>query len=224
MIALVPTCNRPELFLRLVSKLNGFSVFGFVNNTTPANLVKYREMKLPPYAKLIFTDISGDPKKCHVKTFRLMLSHVAGECLVIEDDVYPCNNFYYQLTSQVLTIKKTCTDFMLSPIYMPNRNSDFYTGGTSREIKIGQYSFIDQAWVDGNFYMTSGVCHQMKRWIKPTIKIFPASSGIGRLNSVQMVKHRWKMYTANPTLVEHLDQPSVMFGTRRIDIPLIAKF
>lgn len=224
MIALVPTCNRPELFARLVSRLEGFEVIGFVNNSTPENMEKYKALSLPVNVRLIFTDITGDPKACHVKIFWIMLESAHDECLVIEDDVFPCDNFYDELRSRIYVLKSRGTNFVLSPIYLPNRNSDFYTGGKSQAVKIGPYHFIDQAWVDGNFYMTAAVLAAMKQWLSGKVKTYPASSGIGRRNSFEIYRRKWKMYTAVPTLVEHLDQDSVMFGDRRKQIPLIAKF
>lgn len=224
MIALVPTCNRPELFARLVSKLEYFEVIGFVNNSTPENVEKYKALTLPENVRLVFTDIKGEPKRCHVKTFRMMINYATKGCLIIEDDVVPCNKFFIELCSNIYALKQISTEFTLSPIYLPNRNSDRYTGGQSRQFKHEGFEFMDQAWVDGNFYMTSGVLAAMKEWIKPRVKIFGASSGIGRLNSKKMVEHNWKMFTTVPTLVEHLDHESVMFGNRRTEIPLIAKF
>jgi hypothetical protein len=72
--------------------------------------------------------------------------------------------------------------------------------------------------------MTDTVCREMKQWIQDPVKVFGASSGIGRLNSKEIVKRGWKMFTTVPTLVEHLNQESVMFGKRRSEIPLIARF
>lgn len=224
MIALVPTCNRPELFARLVSRLERFQVIGFVNNTTPANLMKYISLDLPENVKLILTNIEGEPKACHVEIFRIMLQFANDECLVIEDDVFPCPNFHVALQSRIDILKAVNVNFVLSPIYLPNRNSDFYTGSISRPIRFDVYRFIDQAWVDGNFYMTSGVLEAMKEWLKDPVTIFRSSSGIGRKNSKEIHRRGWKMYTAVPTMVEHLDQDSVMFGDRRKQIPLIAKF
>lgn len=226
MIALVPTCNRPELFARLVSRLEHFQVIGFVNNTTPENLMKYISLDLPENVSLIFTDIAGEPKACHVETFRLMLQYASDECLIIEDDVLPCPNFQVAMQSRIDILKTaTATEhFVLSPIYLPNRNSDFYTGSISCPVRFGYYHFIDQAWVDGNFYMTSGVLAAMKEWLKDPVTIFRASSGIGRKNSKEIHNRGWKMYTAVPTLVAHLDQDSVMFGERRKQVPLIARF
>jgi hypothetical protein len=226
MIALVPTCNRPELFARLISRLEGFQVVGFVNNSTSENELLYLKLKLPENATLVFTGIEGEPKACHVETFRLMLTYAFEECLIIEDDVIPCPNFHVALQSRI-DILKTATataNFVLSPIYLPKRNSDFYTGSISRPVKFDLYNFIDQAWVDGNFYMTSGVLAAMKEWLQDPVTIFRSSSGIGRKNSHEIHRRGWKMYTAVPTLVEHLDQDSVMFGERRKEIPLIAKF
>lgn len=224
MIALVPTCNRPELFSRLVSRLEGFQVIGFVNNTTSENEAKYLKLSLPENATLVFTGIEGEPKACHVQTFRLMLTYVFDECLIIEDDVFPCPTFYSELLTRVNILKTATENFTLSPIYLPNRNSDFYTGSVSRPVRVGPYNFIDQAWVDGNFYMTSGVLAAIKQWLSGKVKIYPASSGIGRKNSREIASRSWKMYTAVPSMVEHLDQDSVMFGDRRKQIPLIAKF
>lgn len=225
MIALVPTCNRPELFARLVSRLEGFQVIGFVNNTNDENVKKYLELKLPSNVRLgFYNNVIGDPKESHVKIFRIMLESAQDECLVIEDDVLPCDNFYDELRSRIYVLKSRGTNFVLSPIYLPNRNSDFYTGGKSQAVKIGPYQFIDQAWVDGNFYMTSAVLAAMKQWLSGKVKTYPASSGIGRRNSFEIYRRKWKMYTAVPTLVEHLDQDSVMFGDRRKQIPLIARF
>lgn len=224
MKALVPTCNRPELFARLVFKLEGFEVVGFVNNSTPENVEKYRLLALPSYVRMVYTDIAGEPKACHVKTFRTMLLHVAGECLIIEDDVLPCDDFLRQLTSRIYVLKSYGRQFTLSPILLPNRNSDFYTGAQSHPVKIGPYEFMDQAWVDGNFYMTDQVCMSMKAWLSETVQTYRSSSGIGRKNSFEIYRRGWKMYTAMPTLVEHLDQDSVMFGDRRKEVPLIAKF
>lgn len=224
MIALVPTCNRPSLFARLVSRLQGFEVIGFVNNSTAANLQQYRSLELPDYASLIFTDIAGEPKACHVHTFRYMLEHVNDKCLVIEDDVFPCSNFHDELSSRIRELKKHHEEFTLSPIYLPNRNSDMYTGGKSHPVRIGDYDFIDQAWVDGNFYMTAGILREMKDWIRRPVIVRRASSGIGRRNSIEIFSRGWKMFTAVPTMVEHLEQESVMFGLRRQEIPLIARF
>jgi len=248
MIALVPTCNRPELFARLVSRLEHFQVIGFVNNTTPENLMKYIALDLPVNVRLIFTDIGGEPKACHVETFRLMLQYANEECLIIEDDIVPCPHFYYALLNRIDILKtvrprhpghpefisgsfsgslptETATaNFTLSPIYLPNRNSDFYTGAVSHPVKFDVFNFIDQAWVDGNFYMTSGVLAAMKEWLKDPVTIFRSSSGIGRKNSHEIHRRGWKMYTSVPTLVEHLDQDSVMFGERRKQVPLIAHF
>jgi hypothetical protein len=224
MIALVPTCNRPELFARLVSKLEGFKVIGFVNNSTEENNRKYLNISLPENVRLVFTDIYGEPKACHVKTFKLMLKFATDECLVIEDDVLPCPEFYNQLVRRISVLNDHALNYTLSPILLPNRNSDFYTGNYSHEVKIGGYRFIDQAWVDGNFYMTASVLAAMKQWLSGRVKIYNASSGIGRLNSKQMALRKWKMYTSVPTLVEHSDQDSVMFGDRRKQTPLIASF
>ena len=235
MIALVPTCNRPELFARLVSRLEGFQVIGFVNNSTPENEKQYLELNLPEETTLVFTGIKGEPKACHVMMFKIMLQFVQDECLVIEDDVNPCRDFYKELTDRVRTLKSvdkgsrnkfgmTNEEFTLSPIYLPGRNSDFYTGGKSEPVTIGDYEFIDQAWIDGNFYMTAGILSAMKQWLSGKIKSYPASSGIGRRNSFEIYRRKWKMYTVVPTLVEHLDQDSVMFGDRRKQIPLIASF
>jgi len=224
MIALVPTCNRPELFARLVSRLEGFEVIGFVNNSTPKNEEQYLKLNLPEDTTLVFTGIKGEPKACHVMMFKIMLQFVHDECLVIEDDVFPCSSFYDELQNRISTLKTETNHFVLSPIYLPERNSDFYTGGKSHEVNIGPYQFIDQAWVDGNFYMTSAVLAAMKQWLSGKVKTYPASSGIGRRNSFEIYRRKWKMYTAIPTLVEHLDQDSVMFGDRRKEIPLIAKF
>lgn len=224
MIALVPTCNRPELFARLISRLEGFQVIGFVNNSTPENVAKYHALRLPSNTALVFTTIQGEPKACHVRTFRQMLQYASDECLVIEDDVFPCTDFYNELQKRICILKTATEYFILSPIYLPNRNSDFYTGGVSRAVNIDNYQFIDQAWVDGNFYMTAGVLAAMKQWLVPEITVYRASSGIGRRNSLEISRRNWKMYTAAPTLVEHLDQESVMFGDRRKGIPLIARF
>lgn len=224
MIALVPTCNRPELFARLVSRLEHFQVIGFVNNTTPENLMKYIALDLPVNVRLIFTDIGGEPKACHVETFRLMLQYANEECLIIEDDVLPCPCFHAGLHNRIDILKTQAKNFVLSPIYLPNRNSDFYTGAVSHPVKFDVFNFIDQAWVDGNFYMTSGVLAAMKEWLKDPVTIFRSSSGIGRKNSHEIHRRGWKMYTAVPTLVEHLDQDSVMFGDRRKEVPLIARF
>jgi hypothetical protein len=224
MIALVPTCNRPELFERLISHLEGFQVIGFVNNTTILNIRKYKALHLQENVKLIFTDSRGETKTCHVKTFRQMLQYANDECLVIEDDILPCDDFYQELNSRIYVLKSFGTGFTFSPIYLPDRNSDFYTRGVSRAVKIGPYEFIDQAWVDGNFYMTAGVLAEMKKWLAKPIKIYRASSGIGRKNSSEIYNRGWKMYTAVPTLVEHSDQDSVMFGDRRKQKPLIASF
>ena len=105
MIALVPTCNRPELFARLVTRLEGFDVIGFVNNSTPENEQLYLKLKLPENATLVFTGIEGEPKACHVETFRLMLTYAFDECLVIEDDVFPCPNFYNELQNRIRLLK-----------------------------------------------------------------------------------------------------------------------
>lgn len=224
MIALVPTCNRPELFARLISRLEHFQVIGFVNNTTPENMMKYAVLNLPDNVTLIFTGITGEPKACHVETFRLMLEYASEECLIIEDDVLPCNNFLQELQTRINFLKTATENFTLSPIYLPHRNSDFYTGAVSRTVKFDLYNFIDQAWVDGNFYMTSGVLAAMKEWLSGPVTIFNSSSGIGRKNSHEIHRRGWKMYTSVPTMVEHLDQDSVMFGDRRKQVPLIAKF
>jgi len=224
MIALVPTCNRPELFARLVTRLEGFDVIGFVNNSTPENEQLYLKLKLPENATLVFTGIEGEPKACHVETFRLMLTYAFDECLVIEDDVFPCPNFYNELQNRIRLLKTVTEHFVLSPLYITARNSDFYTRLESHPVQFGNYTFIDSAWIDGNFYMTSGVLAAMKKWLSGPIKIYPASSGIGRKNSREIARRSWKMYTAVPTMVEHSDQHSVMFGNRRKQIPLIARF
>ena len=224
MIALVPTCNRPELFARLVSRLEYFQVIGFVNNTTPENMMKYIALDLPVNVRLIFTDIEGEPKACHVETFRLMLQYVNEECMIIEDDVLPCPCFHAALHNRIDILKTQAKNFVLSPIYLPHRNSDFYTGAVSHPVKFDVFHFIDQAWVDGNFYMTTGVLTAMKEWLQDPVTIFRSSSGIGRKNSHEIHRRGWKMYTAVPTLVEHLDQDSVMFGERRKQVPLIARF
>lgn len=224
MKALVPTCNRPESFARLVLKLQYFEVIGFINNSTEENILKYRNLSLPENVRLIFTDIYGNPKKCHVEIFRYMLQLASNGCLVLEDDVIPCESFYNEINLRIQAIEGVQANFTLSPIYLPDRNSDFYTGGESKPVNIRSYQFIDQAWVDGNFYMTAGVLAEMKKWLSLPVKSYKASSGIGRKNSAEIYKRGWKMYTSVPTLVEHLDEESVMFGDRRKQVPLIARF
>lgn len=224
MKVLVPTCNRPELFARLVSRLQGFEVIGFVNNSTVENVERYLSLELPRYARIILTAIKGEPKVCHVHTFRAMVGFVDEECIILEDDVYPSDNFYSELHERIRILKSVTSDFTLSPIYLPNRNSDHYTGGTSKEITLSGTRFIDQAWVDGNFYMTKNVLQSIQKWLSDKVKVYRASSGVGRLVSMKMYERGWKMYTAAPTLVEHLDHHSVMFGPRRQEIPLIARF
>lgn len=224
MKALVPTCNRPDLFARLISRLDGFEVIGFVNNTNPENILMYKNIDLPANVKLIFTDILGEPKACHVHTFRKMLTYVNDECLIIEDDVIPCVSFNDELLNRIRILKGKCQEFTLSPINQPFRNSDFYSGGTSRPVQIGGFEFIDSAWVDGNFYMTAGVLQAMKLWLSTPVKVYGVSSGIGRRNSAEIHKRSWKMFTAVPTMVEHLDHDSVMFGDHRKSVPLISRF
>jgi len=224
MKALVPTCNRPDFFFRLISKLDGFEVIGFVNNTTPENILKYKTIKLPANVQIVFTGISGEPKACHVHTFRKMLMYVDNDCLIIEDDVIPCANFYDELQCRIRTLKNEFKEFTLSPIYQPFRNSDFYSGGTSLPVHIGGMTFIDSAWVDGNFFMTAGILRAMKRWLSTPVKVYGESSGIGRRNSFEIHKSNWKMFTAVPTMVEHLDHDSVMFGEHRKQVPLISRF
>lgn len=224
MIALIPTCNRPEFFARLVSRLEGFDIIGFVNNSSPDNLAKYRAIELPANASIIFTDISGEPKACHVHTFRKMLTYADEECLIIEDDVFPCDRFYDELQNRIKVLKQQFPEFALSPIHLPYRNSDFYSGGISHPVKIGELNFIDAAWIDGNFYMTDGVLQAMKQWLSTPIKVFGVSSGIGRRNSAEIHMRNWKMFTAVPTMVEHLDHDSVMFGDHRKQVPLISSF
>lgn len=223
MKALVPTCNRPELFSRLVSKLDGFDVIGFVNNTTGQNMLRYSKLDLPDNVKLVYPDIHGEPKQCHVDTFRMMLTHADSDCLIIEDDLFPCDHFHDELMKRVLVLKNLGKEFTLSPIYLPYRNSDFYTGGKSRRVRIGTFGFVDQAWVDGNFFMTSGVLESMKLWLHD-IKIYGVSSGVGRRNSKEIAIRGWRMYTAIPTLAEHLDHDSVMFPDHRKQVPLISRF
>lgn len=224
MTALIPTCNRPDLFDRLISRLEGFEIIGFVNNTNQDNILRYKKIDLPANVKLIFTDISGEPKACHVHTFRKMLSYVDDECLIIEDDVIPCQNFYDELQYRIRVLKGEGKEFSLSPINQPFRNSDFYSGGTSRPVRIGGFDFIDSAWVDGNFYMTTGVLQAMKLWLSTPVKVYGVSSGIGRRNSAEIHKRNWRMFTAVPTMVEHLDHDSVMFGDHRKQVPLISRF
>lgn len=212
------------MFQQLTQKLQGFEVIGFVNNSTDANVEKYKSLDLPENARLEFTSICGEPKECHVHTFRIMLQYSDDETLIIEDDVTPMDNFYFELRSRIELLRRKYQDFTLSPLYLPHRNSDFYTGGKSLRVKIGGFDFILQAWVDGNFYMTAGILRAMKEWLKEPVQVYHSSSGIGRRNSMMLAKNGWPMFTCIPTLVEHLDQESVMFGSRRKKVPLIARF
>lgn len=224
MKALVPTCNRPEMFYQLARKMQGFDVIGFVNNSSPANVEKYKSLMLPENVRLVFTDISGEPKECHVHTFRLMMDFTESETLIVEDDVDPIEKFHSQLMQRIEAIKKHYPNFTLSPLYLPLRNSDFYTGGKSHPVRIDGFDFVNQAWVDGNFYMTEEVMAEMRKWIQKPVSVYHSSSGIGRRNSSMIASHGWPMFTTVPTLVEHLDQYSVMFGERRKQVPLIARF
>lgn len=218
MKCIIPTSQRPDKLAALLPLLSGFEIEIWVNNTPPHEIEAYKAISLPENCGMIIVGITGVGRECHNELMRRILPLQYDEYIVIEDDVKPMDNFLQELHFRLEVIPDPT--FTLSPIYLPERNSDFYTGRKSKPVQFGNYKFIDQGWVDGNFYASRAAAKYIARRFLDKIPVFKTSSGVGRAISQAVPK----LYTAVPTMVEHLDHDSIQFPEGRRRIPLVAKF
>lgn len=225
MIALIPTCSRPEMCLNVVNKIQGFDeIHLFVNNCD-----------IEPYLKTFkdkdviihdYTHIKGDHKKSHNLTFQKMVCSIPdNDILIIEDDVNPCEDFAFHFRTIFGRIKNIISLFTISPIFIYEKKCNY----TNSKIKEYYFSIMTkiqtQKYVDGNFAFPKALHKELKAFIKKTS--FPvqiSNSGISPIMSKWMYKNDYPMFCTIPTMLEHGDHESLQFGERRKEVPLIAKF
>jgi hypothetical protein len=218
MKCIIPTSQRPDKLAALLPLLSGFEIEIWVNNTPPDQIEAYKAISLPDNCKMIVVGITGVGTVCHNQLMSRILPLQQDAFLVIEDDVKPMDNFLEELQFRLEVIPDLA--FTLSPIYLPHRNSDFYTSRQSKPVQFGNYKFIDQGWVDGNFYASRAAAKYIARRFLDKVPVFKTSSGVGRAISQAVPK----LYTAVPTMVEHLDHDSIQFPEGRKRVPLVARF
>lgn len=217
MLILMPTCNRAEMALSNTKKLKGADkIVLCVNN---CDIKEYYKYKWPSNVFIYnLTHISGDPKECHNKVFRIMLQMKFDlNILILEDDCTPCDGFINKFKLMVGRVQEK--DFTMSPIFIPEKKCN-YTDAPYEDHEV----YFRQKYVDGNFYITKGVHKLMKEWAKVNVDVRKSSSGIGIYFSKKIHAEGFKMYCVKETMVEHGDHESLQFGERRKLIPLIAKF
>ncbi len=228
MIALIPTCSRPEMCLNVVNKIQGFDeIHLFVNNCD-----------IEPYLKTFknkdvtihdYTHIKGDPKKCHNLTFQKMVCAMPdNDILIIEDDVNPCEDFANIFNEIFNHINKILYSFTISPIYIPEKKCK-YTNEVediiTEYIKGKQINLQTQKYVDGNFAFPKELHKELKAFIKKTnFPVQISNSGISPIMSKWMFKNNYPMFCTIPTMLEHGEHESLQFGEKRKEVPLIAKF
>lgn len=238
MIILIPTCNRAEMAWNLCNQLKkAEKIVLCVNNCSVFDYYKY---KWNDNVHIQYFEFKGDPKLCHNLTFRAMIDIPDNDILVLEDDVTLCDDFLGKLKHFLCRItNEQCIDsefnvnvsnitkpFAFTPIYIPEKKCN-YTPVVSEDIfeEFGHKVFT-QKYVDGIFYMTKGLHHEIKEWFMEggrNVPVLKSSSGIGRFLSQKMFGAKFNMYGISPSLVGHGDHESIQFGEARKKVPLIAK-
>lgn len=231
MIILVPTCNRAEMAWNLCNQLKkAEKIVLCVNN---CSVFPYYKYKWNDNVHIQYFEFKGDPKLCHNLTFRRMIDIPDNDILVLEDDVTLCDDFlvkfnyfvknikYYDFMNDVGSIIEK--PFAFTPIYIPEKKCN-YTPVKSKDVfeDIG-YKVFTQKYVDGIFYMSKGLHHEVKDWLKYEVPVLKSSSGIGRFLSQKMFGAKFNMYGISPSLVGHGDHESLQFPKGRKEVPLIAK-
>jgi hypothetical protein len=235
MIILIPTCNRAEMAWNLCNQLKkAEKIVLCVNN---CSVFPYYNYKWNDNIHIQYFEFKGDPKMCHNKTFRRMFDIPDNDILVLEDDVVLCDDFLYKFNHFVREIEwkqyelingyptiDSPKPFAFTPIYIPEKKCN-YTPVFSETIfdDIG-YKVFTQKYVDGIFYMSKGLHHEVKDWfIHEEVPVLKSSSGIGRFLSKRMYGAKFNMYGISPSLIGHGDHESIQFGEARKRVPLIAK-
>ncbi len=225
MIALIPTCSRPEMCLNVVNKIQGFDeIHLFVNNCDIEPYLKTFKNKTVTIHD--YTHIKGQPKKCHNLTFQKMILAIPdNDILIIEDDVNPCFNFVSRFMFKFVLIKSfSKKKFTLSPIFIPEKKCE-YTKAEIKSFTINNQLIQTQKYVDGNFAFPKELHKELKKFIKKTnFPVQISNSGISPILSKWMFKNDYPMYVTIPTMVEHGEHESLQFGEKRKSVPLIAKF
>ena len=234
MIILVPTCNRAEMAWNLCNQLKkAEKIVLCVNN---CSVFPYYKYKWNDNVHIQYFEFKGDPKLCHNLTFRAMIDIPDNDILVLEDDVTLCDDFLgklkhfvrelewlqYKPSNNVATTDRP-KPFAFTPIYIPEKKCN-YTPVVSEDIfeEFGHKVFT-QKYVDGIFYMSKGLHHEVKDWLKHEVPVLKSSSGIGRFLSKKMFGAKFNMYGISPSLVGHGDHGSLQFPEGRKKVPLIAK-
>ena len=231
MIILIPTCNRAEMAWNLCNQLKkAEKIVLCVNN---CSVFPYYKYKWNDNVHIQYFEFKGDPKLCHNLTFRAMIDIPDNDILVLEDDVTLCDGFLSKLYDHVELIDyfqametpsgRSGKPFAFTPIYIPEKKCN-YTPVKSIDVfeDIG-YKVFTQKYVDGIFYMSKGLHHEVKDWLKHEVPVLKSSSGIGRFLSQKMFGAKFNMYGISPSLVGHGDHESIQFGEARKKVPLIAK-
>lgn len=217
----MPTCDRAEMAYENVKKLKqAEKIVLCVNNCDIKPYTKFKWRSNVFIQDMTF--IKGEPKLCHNRTFRMMIQIKANlNMLILEDDCTPCDDFIPLFSKMIKSIPDK--EFTLSPIWIPEKRCR-YTDAVEEKYKYGEFDFVTQKYVDGNFYMTSAIHEGMKNWILNDVPVRSSNSGISPVISNRIHKEGYKMYRTNTSLVAHGDHHSVQFGERRKLVPLIAKF
>ena len=219
-------CNQLKKAEKIVLCVNNCSVFPYYKYKWNDNVhIQYFEFK-------------GDPKLCHNLTFRAMIDIPDNDILVLEDDVTLCDDFlgklkhfingieYSQLEKGISLHESVQRPFAFTPIYIPEKKCNYTPVVSEHYFGSAGHKVFTQKYVDGIFYMTKGLHHEIKEWFRQcngNIPVLKSSSGIGKFLSQKMYGAKFNMYGISPSLVGHGDHESIQFGEARKKVPLIAK-
>lgn len=229
MIIFIPSCNRAEMAWNLCNQLKKAErIVLCVNN---CSVFPYYKYKWNDNVHIQYFEFKGDPKLCHNLTFQRMLQIPDNDILVLEDDVVLCDDFLGKLNHFVKNIYSGNSynnpfnkPFAFTPIYIPEKKCNYTPVKSEYCFDSVGYEVFTQKYVDGIFYMSKELHHEVKDWFThEEVPVLKSSSGIGKFLSKKMYGAKFNMYGISPSLIGHGDHESLQFGERRKQVPLIAK-
>jgi GR25 family glycosyltransferase involved in LPS biosynthesis len=165
-----------------------------------------------------------------------MLQIPDNDILVLEDDVVLCEDFlgklnhfislieYRQIEKGISLHESVQRPFAFTPIYIHEKKCNYTEAVSEHFFEHIGYNIFTQKYVDGIFYMSKELHHQVKDWFThEEVPVLKSSSGIGKFLSQKMYGAKFNMYGISPSLIGHGDHESIQFGEKRKQFPLIAK-